>query len=58
MNTLRTASGTELSTRLSTRVSALALAGLLTLSTLLGVNTLASVDGAPAQVAQAAQPRA
>ncbi len=54
MNTLRTAPAT----RLSTRASALALASLLTLSTLLGVNSLARVDGAPAQMAQAAQTRA
>ncbi len=58
MNTLRTAPGTSLSTRVSTRLSALALASLLTLSTLLGVNTLAHVDSAPAQMAQAAQARA
>lgn len=58
MNTARTTPDTTLASRLSSRLSALALAGVLTAATLLGINTLARVDGAPAQMAQAAQPRA
>ena len=52
MNRSRTAPNPALNTTGSTRLSALALASLLTLCTLMGVDTLARVDTAPAQMAQ------
>ncbi|MBA4177623.1 MAG: hypothetical protein C0505_13870 [Leptothrix sp. (in: Bacteria)] len=69
MNTTRTVSGTALfaprttpsagAPRRKARLWSLALAGLLTGSILLGVDTLASVDGTPAlAAAEVAQPRA
>ena len=55
MTTPRTAPARQPAT---TRLSALALAGLLTLAMLAGVNGLARSDVAPAQLAQASAPHA